>query len=364
MQYPPQPFCGKCLHEKLYWQELPGGATLLSETQLTHSNDLYFRERLPCRVGTLKLDAGPAVIALLTDRLRGPEARARVSLRLNRAGQALLIAQPEAEEDMDPQDKLLKELSCDPRSRKVLVADGKTVVGQALVRAFSDAGAETIWVGYADPWKKLPGLDALAQVRGVKLVPLDITASRSVNALGAQIGAKVDIVVNNAEVHHADSVLGRRGTEHARMEMDVNYLGLLRLSQAFAPALKARAVDGPDHAVAWVNLLSIFALSSFPGHGTFSASKAAALSLAQSLRADMLPSGIRVLNVFPGPVDDEWNQNVEPPKLAPRALASAVVKALLAGVEDVYPGEVAQEWWARWRDNPKALERELARGEI
>ena len=32
------------------------------------------------------------------------------------------------------------------------------------------------------------------------------------------------------------------------------------------------------------------------------------------------------------------------------------------GVEDVYPGDVAQEWLERWRDNPKVLERELAAG--
>jgi hypothetical protein len=42
------------------------------------------------------------------------------------------------------------------------------------------------------------------------------------------------------------------------------------------------------------------------------------------------------------------------------ALAGAVIKALQEGIEDVYPGDVAQEWLARWRDNPKALERELS----
>ena len=46
----------------------------------------------------------------------------------------------------------------------------------------------------------------------------------------------------------------------------------------------------------------------------------------------------------------------------PAALASAIVKALRDGVEDVYPGDVAQEWLERWRDNPKVLERELAAG--
>ena len=54
----------------------------------------------------------------------------------------------------------------------------------------------------------------------------------------------------------------------------------------------------------------------------------------------------------------DWEKKHE--QIAPAALASAVVKALQDGVEDVYPGDVAQEWLARWRDNPKALERELS----
>jgi hypothetical protein len=69
-----------------------------------------------------------------------------------------------------------------------------------------------------------------------------------------------------------------------------------------------------------------------------------------------------VLNVFPGPIDDEWNQNVPPPKLSPGSLAGAMVRALTDGLEDVYPGDVAQEWFARWKDNHKALERELVGG--
>ncbi|HSW27572.1 MAG TPA: SDR family NAD(P)-dependent oxidoreductase, partial [Burkholderiaceae bacterium] len=136
----------------------------------------------------------------------------------------------------------------------------------------------------------------------------------------------------------------------------------LRLAQAFGPALKGRSADGAANASAWVNLLSIYALANFPPHGTYSASKAAALSLAQCQRAELRSAGVRVINVFPGPIDDEWNQNMLPPKLAPAAVASAIVKALRDGVEDVYPGDVAQEWFERWRENPKVLERELAVG--
>ena len=208
----------------------------------------------------------------------------------------------------------------------------------------------------------LPGFDAITALPQVTLVPLDLTNGRSVSELAGAIAGKVDIVINNAEVHRTQGVASRRGTDVARAEMDINYFGLLRLAQGFGPALKGRAADGALSATAWVNLLSIFALSNFPAQGTFSASKAAALSLSQNLRAEMRPAGIRVINVFPGPIDDEWNQLMPPPKVLPAALASAIVKGLRDGIEDLYPGDVAQEWLARWRDNPKVLERELAAG--
>jgi NAD(P)-dependent dehydrogenase (short-subunit alcohol dehydrogenase family) len=259
-------------------------------------------------------------------------------------------------------DSMLREMTSDPKFRKVLVTDGKTPVGQALVKALVKAGADIVWVGHAEPWKKLPGLDGITELKQVTLVPLDLTNERSVTELAGEIGGKVDIVINNAELHRGFGIASRRGTDVARSEMDINYFGLLRLAQGFGPALKGRSADGVAHAAAWVNLLSVYALSNYPPHGTFSASKAAALSLSQCLRAEMRPAGIRVINVFPGPIDDEWNQNLPPPKLAPGALAGAVVNALKKGIEDVYPGEVAQEWLERWRDNPKVLERELAGG--
>jgi NAD(P)-dependent dehydrogenase (short-subunit alcohol dehydrogenase family) len=259
-------------------------------------------------------------------------------------------------------DKMLREMTSDPKFRKVLVTDGKTAVGQAIVQALVKGGADIVWVGHAEPWKKLPGIEDITALSQVTLVPLDLTDERSVIELAGEIGGKVDIVVNNAEVHRAFGIAARRGTDVARAEMDINYFGLLRLAQAFGPALRGRSADGVTHAAAWVNLLSIYALANYPPHGTFSASKAAAYSLAQCLRAEMRPAGIRVINLFPGPIDDEWNQNLPPPKVAPSAIASAIVKALRDGIEDVYPGDVAQEWLERWRDNPKVLERELAAG--
>ncbi|HEY1745742.1 MAG TPA: short-chain dehydrogenase, partial [Xanthobacteraceae bacterium] len=79
-------------------------------------------------------------------------------------------------------------------------------------------------------------------------------------------------------------------------------------------------------------------------------------------RGDLYSAGVRLINLFPGPIDDEWDQLELPPKLSPNALAAALVGALKGSMEDVYPGDVAQDWLARHQENAKALERELSEG--
>jgi len=360
VQYPPREACQSCLSTKLRWKNQSGKGELLAETTLHHSNDLFFRERLPWRLGYVKLDSGPTVVAHLHASIKQAPEKVIVRAMLDRAGQAVIVALPEKENASMANDRQLREFTCDPKFRKILVTDGKTATGQALVKSLVKAGADLIWVGHSEPWKKFPGFDELQRLSQVTLLPLDLTDSKNVREAVAEIGGKVDIVVNTAEYHRGFGIGNRAGVETARAEMDVNYFGLLRLAQELGPAMRFRGADGQSGAVAWVNILSIYALANFPPHGTFSASKAAAHSLAQCLRAEMRPAGVRVVNMFPGPVDDEWNQLLPPPKITPAALANAVIKALQDGVEDVYPGDVAQEWLARWRDNPKALEKELS----
>ena len=359
VQYPPREVCRSCLSQRLAWRAQDGCGALLAETLLRNAQELFFRERAPWRVGIVRLDAGVNVIAYVHQTVGAAPARVRVNAALDRAGQAVLIAVPEQGRFHLSDDPKLREMTCDPRHRKILVTDGKSAPGQAVVRALAAAGADLIWVGEAEPWKKAPGLEALRNAGIAKIVPLDVTDGRSVRELAHEIGAKVDILVNTADCHRAFSLAGRRGVETAQLETEINYFGLLRLAQEFAPALKARAADGTTNAIAWVNLLSIFAISNYPPHGTYSASKAAAFSLSQALRAELATAGIRVINLFPGPIDDEWDQLELPPKLSPASVASALVEALKGSVEDVYPGDVAQDWLARHLDNPKALEREL-----
>jgi len=357
VQYPPRSACVKCLSVRLEWRAVPPEGELITETVLHHSNELYYRARVPLRQGLVRL-AGATLLTHVHGDCPPAPTQVRVRAHIDKSGQAALIALPAKDTANMADDPMLREMTSDPKFRKVLVTDGKSAAGQAIAQAMIDAGADIVWIGIAEPWKQGPSLDGLKGQKQVEIVPLDVTDERSVRDLAGVIGGKVDILVNTAELHRTHGIADR-GTETARAEMEVNYLGLMRLAQAFGPAMQARAAEGTAPATAWVNLLSIYALSALPAHGTFSASKAAAFALSQNLRSDLRHAGLRVVNVFPGPIDDEWNQLVPPPKLAPSALARAIVAALRDGVEDVYPGDVAQDLIERFRQDAKALEREL-----
>lgn len=360
VQYPPRESCERCLSDALRWRAQADTGELLSGTVVHHSHDRYFSERVPWRLALVRLDAGPTVLAHRHERCPPAPCRVRIGARLDKSGQGVLLAFPLDEDFNMTNDPKLCEMTCDPKSHAVLVTDGSTRVGQALARELLEAGASRVWIGFAEVGKQVPGLAELAAHSKVALVPLDVTDARSVTKLGGEIGSEVDILVNTAEAPHSERHPAGAGVDAARAEMELNYFGLLRLSHAFAPAMRLRAASAQGGASAWVNVLSIYALTNYPPQASFSASQAAALSLSQLLRAQMTPAGIRVVNVFAGPLDDERDRSLPPPKLKPAALAKAVVNALQSGIEDCYPGEIAQEWLARWRESPKVLEREMS----
>ncbi len=353
--YPARELCTACLSEALEWREQTGAGTILAATVVRRPYELYFRERAPWRTGLVRLDCGVTVAAFLYGACPEPRGRVRVRAQLDRAGQGVLVALPEKDDPDMADDALLRELSNTPKGRRILVTDAATPLGGAMVAELVSAGAAHVWAGVAPGKDCAVGSDAGSG--SVTAVPLDVTDPDTVDALADRIGRDVDILINTAEYHDTGS--GIPDPARAQAEMETNYFGLLRLSEAFAPAMRARGADMPVNAVAWVNILSVFALSNYPAHGTFSASKAAALSLAQKLRAEMRPAGLRVVNVFPGPLDDLPNQLELPPKIAPGKLAKSIISALEKGIEDLYPDPIAREWYARWRSDPKVLELEL-----
>jgi NAD(P)-dependent dehydrogenase (short-subunit alcohol dehydrogenase family)/uncharacterized OB-fold protein len=357
--YPPRDACPACLSPRLPFTDVDGRGSLVAETTVRVSSDPYFRERTPWRIGTVRLDSGPVLVAHLHGDTR-EGARVRLELKLDKSGAPVVLALPDKDTPHMQDDPQLRELTCDPKFRRVLITDGRTAVGQAMAKTFSQAGASIVFVGIADAWRPFPGMETLRGIERVEIIPLDITDTESVAEQAEQNGGRIDIIVNTAEHIRTGGIMDRRGISVAREEMDVRFFGLMRLAQAFGPAMRSRGADGVNSAAAIVNLLSVYALMNWPAYGAYSSVEAACLSATQSLRAELRPGGVRMLNVFFGPLETEWFQTVPPPKVTPAALARAVVEALERGLEDAFVGDVAEDVRARLAVNPKALERELA----
>ena len=78
VQYPPREACRVCLSHRLDWRAQDGGGELVSETPLHHSNELFYRERMPWRLGMVKLDCGPVIVAHLHGDCAPAPSRVRV----------------------------------------------------------------------------------------------------------------------------------------------------------------------------------------------------------------------------------------------------------------------------------------------
>lgn len=358
VQYPPRDACVKCLSHDLRWQDVDPAGKVLAETTIRVSPEPYFRERMPWRMGAVKLDAGP----MLNCHLHGEFGRGdavRMALKLDKAGQGVLVALPVKGSDLMQDDAVLRAMSCDPKHRRVLISDARAPMAMALTQALLDAGAAHVFLGEPEAWRHWPERAAFERMDNVSLLPLDVTDVSSVQKLSAEIGGKVDILINTASFTRPGGIMGN-DTTFARDAMEVNTLGLMRLAQGFGPGMAARAQDGTNAAVAFVNILSVQALVPDAGFGAYGASQAAARSISQSLRAEFRASGLRVMNVYTGPgEDDPWFQPLPPPKVTPKAIARSVVQGLVDGLEEVACGDIARDIYARWQENALLLEREV-----
>lgn len=359
--YPVREACPSCLSADISMRDAPDTGTLMSRTAAEVPADNYFREHAPWHTGLVKLDCGPNVLVHLHAACTVDE-RVRLHLMLDKAGQAVFFAAPfKGKFDMmdDPQ---WRELTADPKYRRVLITDGRNPVTPHLVAALKKAGAGEIHIGVSAAWKPFPGSDALVGMTGVHLFPLDVTDERSVENAARDYGAKTEILINTADHLRPGALWSEGQVNQAREAMEVHCFGLMRLARAFGPVMASRGADGQTGAVAWVNLLSVFAQTAMPQFAAYAAAQSAALALSHSLRSELASGGVRLMNVFSGPTDSDWYQALPQPKVTQKALGAAVVDGLKRGLEDVYVGDIAKDLNERRLRNPKALERELAAG--
>ena len=236
------------------------------------------------------------------------------------------------------------------RNATALITGANRGIGRALVAALLQTGAKTIYAASREP-RNLEATLALDPKR-VQPVLLDVTDRAQVAALPARL-RDVTLLVNNAAVLHFGGILDVP-LETVAAELDTNFYGKLLMARAFAPVIERNGGG------AIVNMLTLVALASMPGLSVYNASKAAAWSMTQSLRASLAGKGVAVHAVFPGAVDTDMLAGVEMPKAAPEDVAAAIVAGVAADQEDIFPDPMSAQVYAAWKQDHKAIERQFA----
>ncbi|NMI01752.1 SDR family NAD(P)-dependent oxidoreductase [Pseudonocardia acidicola] len=176
--------------------------------------------------------------------------------------------------------------------RSAIVTGGASGIGLATARLLAARGAR-VAVLDLDP-TGVP--DPLVGVRS------DVTDNASVTSAVAEVVERfggLDVLVNNAGIGAAGTVEAN-GLDEWHRVLDVNLLGLVRVTRAALPALRR------SDAAAIVNVCSIVATAGLPDRALYSASKGAVLSLTRAMAVDHVGEGIRVNCVNPGTVDTPW----------------------------------------------------------
>jgi NAD(P)-dependent dehydrogenase (short-subunit alcohol dehydrogenase family) len=227
-------------------------------------------------------------------------------------------------------------------SKTVLVTGANRGIGQALVEEALRRGATRVYAGTRQP---------LAHADGrVTPLTLDVTNAAQIQAAVESVES-LDLLINNAGVDLYGDVSDRAVLEQ---HLAVNLFGTQGVTNAFLPLLtRSRG--------AIVNVLSLAAVAALPFDPTYSISKAAALSLSQSLRALLAGRGVRVHVVLPGPVDTDMTRALDIPKVSPESVARATFEGLEQGEEEIFPDPLSASLAEGWRSGAvKALERQFA----
>ncbi len=217
--------------------------------------------------------------------------------------------------------------------KRALITGASRGLGHTLAFAFAQAGAREVVAGFR---KQEDGdkLKAEAADIGANITPvrLDITSDTDVSAV-AEMGT-FDILVNNAGVAGFGNPV-TMSFETFREELEVNYVGTLRMIRAIAPGMIAQ------HDGMIVNIATAFAKVNLPLVGTYCATKAALLSLGQALRAYLSDSGVRVITVMPTTFDSDMSRNANVPKMGKEFVASEILEAIREEKHDPPIGDEA-----------------------
>jgi len=228
-----------------------------------------------------------------------------------------------------------------------LVTGANRGLGARLTAELLRAGAAKVYAT-----ARTPAVAAADTDPRVQPLTLDVTDPASVTA-AATAAPDVTVLINNAGVLAFGSAL-EGDLDSFERDLRTNYLGTLRVTRAFTPALQRNAP------AAVVNILTLIALAPAGPMAGYSASKAAAHSITQALRAELRDRGITVLGAYPGGIDTDMLAGVEAPKAPPEVVAERIIASLAAGQTVVFPDDTSASAGSVYLSDPLQLERLLA----
>ena len=200
-------------------------------------------------------------------------------------------------------------------------------IGLAFARELLARGARKVYTGVRHPESMtLPG---------VEVIPLDVTNPQEVAAAAAR-AADATLVINNAGIAQPGGFLATDSVEVARRIFETNFFGVLNMSKAFAPVLKAN--DGG----ALINVLSVASWVNDGALAAYSASKSATWSLTNALRHELASQGTQVLGLHMAYVDTDLTRGFEVPKSSALEIVQHALDGLEAGLEEVLADELTQ----------------------
>ena len=227
-------------------------------------------------------------------------------------------------------------------NKTVLITGANRGIGRALVNEALRRGAKRVYAGTR-------GALEINDDR-VTPLPLDVTDVSQIQQAVAAVGS-LDVLINNAGIAIYDDL---SDVDVIEKHLAVNFLGPLRMAQAFLALLKKS--NG-----AIVNNLSMVGLAPLPIIPSYSISKAAAFNMTQSLRALLAGDGVSVHAVILGPVDTDMNRGFEIPKASPESAAVGIFDGLQNGDEEIFPDPASQSVTEAWRNGvQKGLERQFS----
>lgn len=207
------------------------------------------------------------------------------------------------------------------KNEVVLITGANRGLGLAFAREALARGAKKVYAAARNP-------ESVA-LPGVVPVKLDVTRAEDAVAL-AKLAGDVTVVVNNAGIATMGAFLTEGSVEASRRHFETNFIGVLQVSQAFAPVL---AKNGGG---ALLNVLSVASFVNSPPLSTYAASKAATWSLTNGLRTELAGQKTQVLGLHVGFVDTDLVRDVTAPKSDPAVVVARAFDALEAGKSEVF----------------------------